>query len=244
MYIKDIFSDALDCDDERLRQSKRSEVFSYFGNTSNPPDMMLKNGDAIEVKKIENEMSRLALNSLHPKSKLLASNPLLTNGCRNCEEWVERDLLYTVGVVSKKNRLSKLFFIYGTDYAADNEVYERLKTNISEGILETPNVELGKTKELGRVNKVDPLGITFLRIRGMWHIESPFKVFSDDYSTQNSNFEFVAIINTEKYYSFPKEDIIDLEKLVDGNFRISNIKIKDPNNPAKLKNAKLLQFNR
>ena len=32
-----------------------------------------------------------------------------------------------------------------------------------------------ETKELGRVNQVDPLGITNLRIRGMWQIETQEK---------------------------------------------------------------------
>ena len=32
---------------------KYSEVFSYLGNTSNPPDMIIKDGDAIEVKKLK-----------------------------------------------------------------------------------------------------------------------------------------------------------------------------------------------
>ena len=53
---------------------KYSEVFSYLGNTSNPPDMIIKDGDAIEVKKIEG-FNTLMLNSSYPKQKLYSSSP-------------------------------------------------------------------------------------------------------------------------------------------------------------------------
>lgn len=49
-YIKDLFAGSLNCS-EQERIKRHNEVFSYLGNNSNPPDMMLKNGDAIEVKK-------------------------------------------------------------------------------------------------------------------------------------------------------------------------------------------------
>ena len=45
-------------------------------------------------------------------------------------------------------------------------------------LIELQDVEFSETNELGRVNKVDPLGITYLRIRGMWGIENPIKVFN------------------------------------------------------------------
>jgi len=242
-YIKDVFANTLDCDEQLKTIKRQEEIFSYLGNNNNPPDIMLKNGDAIEVKKIEGKGSSLALNSSYPKNKIFANSPMITKKCRECEEWSEKDILYAVGVVSKKSILSKLFFVYGVDYAASNEIYERLKANINNGILETPNIEFGETKELGRVNKVDPLGVTYLRIRGMWGIENPTKVFSYAYTEQDSDFEFVAIINIDKYYSFPKSDIESLEKLVNDKFRISDIQIKEPDNPAKLKQAKLLQLN-
>ncbi|WP_265091093.1 NgoPII family restriction endonuclease [Moraxella nonliquefaciens] len=49
-YVQDLFLGDFDLD-ANDRNVKISECFSYFGNSSNPPDMMLKGGDAIEVKK-------------------------------------------------------------------------------------------------------------------------------------------------------------------------------------------------
>lgn len=68
-YIKDLFAGSFGME-EKERVIRLSEVFSYLGNNSNPPDAMLKDGDAIEVKKIESNGSSLALNSSYPKQTL------------------------------------------------------------------------------------------------------------------------------------------------------------------------------
>lgn len=60
-YIKDLFANSFDLSGVE-RNRRLNEVFSYLGNNSNVPDAMLKNGDAIEVKKIESPNSALALN--------------------------------------------------------------------------------------------------------------------------------------------------------------------------------------
>ena len=52
-YIKDLFADTLLCDDEYSKLHAYNEVFSYTGNQNNPPDIILRNGDAIEVKKVQ-----------------------------------------------------------------------------------------------------------------------------------------------------------------------------------------------
>lgn len=69
-YIKDLFTNTFNIIDESERLEKISNIFSYLGNSNNPPDAILKNGDAIEIKKIENSNSALALNSSYPKNKL------------------------------------------------------------------------------------------------------------------------------------------------------------------------------
>jgi len=242
-YIKDVFAGTLQESDEQKRIEQFSQVFSYLGNQNNPPDMIIRGGDAIEVKKIENPNSALALNSSYPKYKLYANNRMISNVCRECEEWEVKDMIYTVGVVSGNN-LSKLFFVYGVDYAANSDVYERIKNVVSTGISSITDVEFAETKELGRVNRVDPLGITYLRIRGMWGIENPAKVFSYIYKPSNADFEFTAIINTEKYNSFPSADREKLESMTNDCFSLSDVNIKSPDNPSVLKSAKLITFTR
>jgi hypothetical protein len=57
------------------------------GNANNPPDSMLKGGDAIEVKKVGSHSSQIQLNSSFPKDKLHSHDRLITRECVNCEEW-------------------------------------------------------------------------------------------------------------------------------------------------------------
>lgn len=244
-YIKDIFAGTYDVEDQSERLEKISEVFSYLGNNSNPPDAMLKNGDAIEVKKIENNNSSLALNSSYPKHKLYSSSNMISVACKNAENWKEKDIIYAVGVVNDTNLLS-LSFVYGLDYCASEETYTKIKRKIKDGVECIPGVEFSETKELGRVNKVDPLGITYLRVRGMWGIENPWTVFNYIYKRDiNNTFNFFALINKEKYLEFSSENRNYFEKAVAEKERlvVTEVRIKDPDNPAKLKDAYLITYN-
>ena len=101
---------------------------------------------------------------------------MITTACRNCEDWQKKDLVYIVGV-SKDDELKALWLVYGNCYSASKEVYERVRDKISKGVNELQDVEFSETNELGRVNRVDPLGITYLRIHGMWGIKNPIRVF-------------------------------------------------------------------
>lgn len=241
-YIKDLFCNSLEVNDLEKKNEIYSKYFSYIGNQNNPPDIIIKQGDAIEVKKIESLRSGIALNSSYPKDKLYSDSPMITTACRNCEDWREKDLVYVIGV-SNDNKLKALWLVYGNCYSASKEIYERVRDKISNGVNELQDVEFSETNELGRVNKVDPLGITYLRIRGMWGIENPIKVFNYVVPVeQNSEFFVNAILLKEKYLSFPENDRKNLEGLVSDNFSIKDIKIKSPNNPAKLLEAKLLSF--
>lgn len=241
-YIKDLFANTGDIEDEQVRNAAISTTFSYLGNQNNPPDSMLHGGDAIEVKKIENKNSALALNSSYPKAKLFAVSPMIKKECRECENWTVKDMIYAVGVV-KGNNLESLAFVYGEDYCANKETYENIKTTIKNGIGSITDVEFTESKELGHVNRVDPLGITYLRIRGMWGIENPFTVFKYVYQcNQNNKFNFMCIINTDKFGSF--ENTSELYELVKTNnkLKIQDVHIKNPNNPVQLREAKLIAF--
>jgi hypothetical protein len=227
LYIKDIFCGSLSVKDMAEKNRIFSSHFSYIGNDTNPPDIMIKGGDAIEVKKIETINTDIALNSSYPKDKLYVDSPMITATCRDCENWVEKDVLYTIGLV-KETKLKSLWFVYGDCYAANKEIYERIKTKISVGLKELPGIELAETNEIGRLNRVDPLGITYLRIRGMWGINNPNKVFGYITSQIQGDFTMNALLLKNKYDSFPQEDKVALENLSNENFSISDIQIKSP----------------
>lgn len=243
-YVKNAFADAFETD-QPTRLNLYSDNFSWEGNANNPPDFMLKGGDAIEVKKRESATASIPLNSSPPKQKLVAASSMITNACRSCEDWQEKDLLYVVGHVPKKtSTLKNLWFVYGDCYAAASDVYERATNAIRNGV-EHSGLELSVTNELGRINDVDPLGITYLRIRGMWGIKHPSIVFVDLFQDQDnaaSNFTLSAVMREEKYNSFPQSERTALEQLQSDSFTISDIAIQSPDNPAKLITAKIIRY--
>jgi hypothetical protein len=240
-YVKDIFANSFDLS-ETDRLQKFNKVFSYLGNQNNPPDIILRNGDAIETKKVQSPTSALALNSSYPKAKLFADSPMLTQACKTCEDWIEKDIVYIVGHTNDTD-IKYLWFVYGDCFSADKEVYEKIKKTISSGITEIPDVEFTETNELGKVKKVDPLGVTDLRIRGMWHIENPHKIFSYlNKVDANAKFQVLCLMKTEKFKSFPNADKTALQNLTKENYSFEDIQIKNPNNPAQLLDCKLITF--
>ena len=244
-YIKNVFANTLNVDNSQQKLEILSDIFSYQGNKNNPPDLILKNSDAIEIKKLESKSSAIALNSSYPKAKLYANSPMITTACKNCESWSEKDMLYAIGHLPKGTQhLKSLWLIYGDCFCADMEVYERIKSTISQGINTISDVEFTETKELGKVKKVDPLGITDLRIRGMWHIANPTKIFDYVYEyDERKDFQLIALMKKEKYKELPLEDRQVLERLaLDNEIEVLDVRIKSPDNPVKLMEAKLLVF--
>jgi hypothetical protein len=240
-FVKDAFANLIVATDEQERMKRYNEVFSWLGNQNHPPDIMIRNGDAIEVKKTQSANSDLALNSSYPKSNIQSSSSMITQECRVCENWTEKDLIYCVGHTTDE-AVNSLWMVYGNIYAAKHETYQIIKQKITDGINEIPNVELAITNELGRVNRVDPLGITNLRIRGMWQIQNPRRVFNYLHLPTNNKFELVSLIPTEKYNSFPIESIKKIENLGNQKLTIENVNVRDPNNPANLIEVKLIRF--
>ena len=106
-----------------------------------------------------------------------------------------------------------------------------------------PGVEFSETRELGRINRVDPLGITYMRVRGMWGIENPWTVFDYVYRRDmRMNLNFMCLINNTKWSRLEDADRLYRIKPTRGLLKIADVKIKDPDNPAKLNGAKLIQF--
>lgn len=243
-YVKDAITGSFKLPQDK-KEDAHSKAFSYLGNQNNPPDMIIKGGDAFEIKKIGSQKSSLALNSSPPKDKLLASDIRITDACRKCEpkKWEEKGLFYVIGH-AKGGEIKYLFFIQGTCYAADHNIYDKVHTPIKkevDSVLDSLDLEKGETVEIGKVKRVDPLGITELRIRGMWQIQNPLRVYGDFCKIEDKDkFHLFALMRKGKYDSFPKADRGKLEN--NSRITVEGIKIKNPNNPAKLVEAKLISF--
>lgn len=235
-FVKNLYADSF-LSDEAKAKEKIKACFSYLGNPRNPPDVILRNGDAIEVKKLEDIPSYIPLNSSSPKDYLYANDIRISASCRSCEEkpWVKKDMVYVIGSVKKNtNKLRGLWFVYGNCYAADKDVYEKSFNSVKSVLDSSDDVENGETRELGRLNNVDPLGATYLRVRGMWNIKHPQQIFSSLNLASDSDFFAHLIVTKEKFETFPLKDKRLLEDIITKNSNVQKreVKIDDPNNPA------------
>jgi hypothetical protein len=240
-FVKNAFANSFNINDKNEKNQIYSKYFSYEGSKRTPPDLMLIGGDALEVKKIETLSTELQLNSSHPKAKLFSNSTLINNHCRNCEVWETRDFIYIVGHLPKSNYLSSIWFIHGEIYAADESVYIDLKNSVSELLENSNDLSFSPTNEIGRINAVDPLKITNLRVRGMWLLQSPYRAF--DYVHEYDKkvkFQSITILTTSKYLKYPAESRLKIEN--DENIIVKDIKVKNPNNPVNLIDAKLIVF--
>lgn len=241
-YIKDAFAGTINSD-AQTKLDTYAKVFSYGGGKNNPPDAILKSGDAIEVKKVET-IGGIPLNSSYPKSKLHNNDPRISNECRQIDggKWDEKDIIYTIGCVNKENTLSSLVMVYGDIYCASKDHYEKIFNAVKNSIMST-NLDLEKTNELAHINAVDPLGITYFRARGMWGITHPFKVFNYIYKyDSNCCFEMMVIVPKSKFESYEnKTDLIN-EGVDNRHLTITDCQVKNPNNTVELIDVKLITY--
>ena len=246
-YVKDLFADTLNETDTSRINTALHNVFSFLGSKNFSPDAMLRGGDAIEIKKIENLTSDIALNSSHPKQKLRRDDSRVATSCKNARgdnEWIERDIIYAVGYVPKNTSILKILgMVYGTEYSASSEIYETIFRTVKEKISEISDFEFTDSNELAHMNGVDPLERTYWRARSMWGIKNPWIAFNDVYHYDASKaFSFMCIINDEKWESFSNTGyLIELAER-DNRLKISDIEVQNPDNAADFISAKLITF--
>lgn len=73
----------------------------------------------------------------------------------------------------------------------------------------------------------------------MWHIDNPLKVFKEVYTSDESNiFNLSCIMRTSKFDSFSDDDKNAINNTP--NVSITDIEIKNPDNPAQLLDEKLI----
>ena len=77
----------------------------------------------------------------------------------------------------------------------------------------------------------------------MWGIENPFTLFQDLYEIKEEDcFDLLAVVEENKYLSFDnKYKLESLSKSLKG-LSIKDAKVREPNNPALLKNVKLITY--
>ncbi|MFM6981517.1 MAG: NgoPII family restriction endonuclease [Microbacteriaceae bacterium] len=180
-YVKEAFAGILGSELSQIEHDRvLNSKFSWLGDDSMSPDAMIRGGVALEIKKSESRITEVALNSSHPRQKLLVDDPRVSSGAKAAEDWTERDLVYVFGQITN-GVVERLWIVYGDCLAANAGVYSEISDLVSEAIVSNvdPQIMTAKTNELARLNGVDPQARTNLRVRPMWQIAGPERVFGN-----------------------------------------------------------------
>ena len=242
-YVKDAISGSFNSVKDKKPTDRYNGVFSYLGNKMQPPDMIIQGGDALVIKTIKTYKGSFTINNSPPKDRLMWNDSWIIKNCRRIDggQWTSKDLFYVIGWIEKR-RMKYLNFIQGSCFLPEQKFYNKKTDDLKKNIynyLESEGLEANRTIALGKVTNIDPLAITNLRIKAVWRIKNPLKIFSDTFSyDKKQEFTLIALMLKNKFDSFPKKDIDVILK--DKQIEIEDVKIKNPNNPQKKIDAKLI----
>lgn len=232
LFIRDLFSGSYSVKNWKEKEESWKNCFLLLGSNSLPPDFITRDGIVVEVKKSQ-KVSTIHFNSSYPKKYYFdkgKENNLAT--------------VYIAGTLSKGNELEMLWFVYGDCLFASNEIYSSHWEGIKEYIGSSKdNDKQNTTKELGRYNQIDPLKITDLRIRGMFQVKHPKKVFDyllEDIQLKNNKVNCFALISEKEWEKFSPKLKSQIEKFTD--LTIKKVSIKDPDKPQQQISAKFIHF--
>lgn len=246
IYIKDLYCNSIYVNNLADKREEYKKYFSYLGGKNSPPDAIISGGEAIEIKKQENmSFGDISLNSSHPSDFLYNESSLINRECRECESsWDKKHMVYSIlNFDAKAKELKSVWFIYGNCFAAKKETYQKIKEAIKEAIANLSNLSLSETNELGKVLNIDDMGITSLRVRGMWNISHPEKIFKTYLKDLDLNKKTVykLLMLEEDFknldtFTLKEVDIAIKENLITKK----DIDIPNPNNKEKTLKAILL----
>lgn len=238
-FVKDMFCTGASAYQHEVDKDKVYDKYlSWKGNSSNFPDFIIKEGVGVEPKKMNGKgAGNLPLNSSFPKAYIYPDTQNLPlKGLIVESEWQKKEIVYVVGNLNQKDdKLIRLWLAYGNTFIANESIYLDLKESIKEAVVNLPNAIFVDTKEFGRIKKVDPLGNSNLRLRGMWELSHPEVVFQS-YLKMNEipeNATKINLIITEDEYN-NLSDKPDLSIYIDENrLKVQKILIPNPNNLEK-----------
>jgi len=232
IFAKNMFAQSLGALSSHV-DAAWEKTFSWRGSANHPPDFMIFNGDAVEVK-VHGNIGQIQLNSSPPKRTLKSTDPRIQDGCRTCEEWTEKDFLYFVGKANDEY-VEALWLIDGRCIADSENTYDVIFDKLALTVSDLGGVP---GNEIGRLNKVDALKATSLRIRAMWLLDHPAKIFEDFFSPPEQNaFVLNALIDLEKWNTYPQEQIDLVDSLGDAGLRVEKILIPDSESQDKKREA-------
>ena len=237
LWVKHFLAGTIGHADKESIKEIWDERFSFHGGINNPPDIMIRNSIAVEVKKTETPGGRIHLNSSWPIRRLTVEDPHITEFCRQAEIWSEKPFLFVVGLVKPRTKsISALWLVDGRCISDNEAVYESLMAKARAAILAAGAT---KSKEIGRFSSADSLQRTALRVRPMFELNHPSRIFKDIFQSQGTHqFILNVLIPTSSYLQFSEAQRLKLSSQKD--LLIRDLEIQDPTSSARLMNATLI----
>jgi hypothetical protein len=238
-FVKDAFASSIGLGEDE-RDLAWANVFSYVGNSGNPPDALVRGGVAIETKKSGGLKADIQLNSSPPKRFLKASDSRILEKAKNAEKWKEKPLVYAIGTV-KRDQLQRLWLIYGECFIAEDSVYDKIAKAITRALTENSGIRLHPTNELASVRDIDPTNRTNLRVRGMWTLMNPNKAF-ETLTNNSSNCQYYLLMPESEYQKASQVRRSGLETLMLQGYQNRIIQLPDPSDPSERIEARFLSY--
>jgi hypothetical protein len=222
IFAKNMFAECLGALSSHV-DSAWERAFSWPGSANNPPDFMIRGGDAVEVK-IHSGIGQIQLNSSPPKRTLKSTDPRILEACRSCEMWSEKDFIYFIGKANHEF-VEALWLIDGRCIADSANTYDIIFDKLALTVTELggkPGNEIGKFRE------VDSLKSTSLRVRAMWSLKHPARMFKSVFqSPEPGKFVLNVLVAAQKWDAYPMEEIEAVTAMMRLGLRINRIEIPD-----------------
>jgi hypothetical protein len=231
LWVKHFLAGTINRPDDNVITSIWDDIFSFHGGTNNPPDVMVRNSIAVEVKKTESRSKTLQLNSSWPIRTLSVSDQHITQECRESEQWEEKPFLLVVGRVnSSVKRIENISIVDGRCLSDHESVYLDLIVKAQKLMLELGGNE---TREIGRFNSVDARNRTSLRVRPMFYLVNPAITFQDFFISNDwDNFTINVLLPESSYEAFETSVRYQFENF-NPSLCIDRRMIDDPTDSAK-----------
>ena len=130
-----------------------------------------------------------------------------------------------------------LWIVDGRCLADDETIYSSLMAEARASML-----TLGgdATREIGKFNSVDSLQRTALRVRPMFALDHPAKIFESIFQSQDTKqFILNVLIPAGSYQQFSESQRLKLSEL-DKDLLVRELEIQDPTSSARLMKATLI----
>jgi hypothetical protein len=173
---------------------------SHLGSANNPPDFILANGCAVEVKKTSSISGEIQLNSSPVKREINIETATRAVADVLQQEARESAPLFYCFALMDGSFICKVAFIEGAllDAADSQNMFGTASAGVQQAFADT-DYDYLNSKEIARIQSAQGVFKTTLRVRPMWTITNPFSPAMGLVSGQRNVIEVVALATPSSF---------------------------------------------